>query len=144
MEQKFKYGFTCGAFDLLHAGHVYLLTEAAKYCEYLKIGLHSNPNLDRPSKNAPIQSLYERWLQLKALRVVHEIIPYDTENDLANLLATQDIDVRFLGAEYEGMSVTGENICRERNIQIKYIPRLHTYSSSTLRQRVWAREWKQH
>lgn len=137
-------GFTCGAFDLLHAGHIHLLEEAAKQCDYLKVGLHSNPKLDRPVKNAPIQSMYERWLQLHALRVVHEIIPYDTEDDLTNLLATQDMQRRFLGSEYEGMSITGEQICRTRNIQLIYIPRLHTYSSSTLRQRVWAREWKQH
>lgn len=137
-------GFTCGAFDLLHGGHIHFLKESAKQCDYLIVGLHSNPKTDRPTKNSPIQTMYERWLQLNALRVVGEIIPYETEDDLANLLATQDIQVRFLGSEYEGANITGENICRSRNIQLVYIPRLHTYSSSTLRQRVWSREWKQH
>lgn len=136
-------GFTCGAFDLLHSGHIHFLTEARQQCDMLKVGLHTNPQTDRAHKNAPVQTMYERWMQLQALACVDEIIPYDTEDDLSNLLATQNIQVRFLGSEYERATVTGESICRERNITLVYIKRLHTYSSSTLRQRVWAREWKQ-
>lgn len=131
-------GFTCGAFDLLHAGHVYFLEQSAKQCDYLKVGLHSNPRIDRFSKNAPIQTIYERWMQLRAVREVSEIIPYDTEDDLVNLFATQTIHKRFLGTEYKGCTITGENICQLKDIEIVHIPRLHTYSSSELRERIIA------
>lgn len=137
-------GFTCGAFDLLHAGHVHFLNECAKQCSTLYVGLQSNPHLDRPTKNAPVQSLFERWMQLDALHAVDVIVPYDTEHDLSNMLATLPITVRFLDTQYENTVVTGHEICVLRSIPIIYIPRLHDYSSSDLRRRVWAREWKQH
>lgn len=139
-----KIGFTCGAFDLLHPGHIHFLMIARQQCNRLKVGLHTNPQTDRTHKNTPIQTMYERWLQLQALKCVDEIIPYDSEDDLSNLLATQELHVRFLGSDYINMMVTGQEICKTRNIELVYIPRLHTYSSTKLRQQVWTREWKQH
>lgn len=136
-------GFTCGAFDLLHTGHVLFLNECAKQCDTLYVGLQSNPQIDRASKNQPVQSLFERWMQLDALWAVDMIVPYDTEHDLENMLATLPITVRFLDSQYELKTATGQSICQFRNIPIIYIPRLHDYSSSELRKRVWAREWKQ-
>ena len=129
-------GFTAGAFDLLHPGHVYLINECRKQCDYLIIGLHINPNTDRALKNKPIQSSYERYMQLSALRSVDKIIPYDTEDDLYNLLATQNIDMRFLGSDYVDRDFTGKDLCDQLNIKVLYIPRLHKYSSTELRQRM--------
>jgi glycerol-3-phosphate cytidylyltransferase len=129
-------GFTCGAFDLFHAGHVAMLRECATHCDVLVVGLHTNPKTDRPEKNSPVQSMYERYLQLQACHYVHKIIPYDTEEDLINLLAIEKIDVRFVSEEYRGQSITGENICEARGIDIIYNSRLHNYSSSELRNRI--------
>jgi glycerol-3-phosphate cytidylyltransferase len=131
-------GFTCGAFDLLHSGHLHLFEQAKKQCDYLIIGLHTNPNIDRNRKTAPIQTIFERWSQLNAVKYVDEIIPYDTEHDLKNLLATINLQIRFLGSDYLRVdaTVTGKQICYDRNIKIIYIPRLHSFSSSNLRERV--------
>lgn len=130
-------GFTCGAFDLLHAGHVVMLQECKKYCDYLIVGLHTDPTIDRPSKNKPIQSILERYIQLAGIRYVDHIIPYDTEKDLCNIFSTiQDINVRFVGEEYKDSILTGEDICKLNSISIKYTSRSHTYSSSELRERV--------
>lgn len=131
-------GFTCGAFDVLHPGHLHLFEQAKQHCDYLIVGLHTNPNTDRMRKNAPVQTIFERWSQLHAVKHVDEIIPYDTEHDLKNLLATVNLQVRFLGSDYLGIGATftGEQICRDRNIQIVYIPRLHSFSSTNLRERV--------
>ena len=130
-------GFTCGAFDLLHAGHVHLLNECKEQCDLLYVGLHTDPTIDRPdTKNKPIQSTFERYYQLQAVDSVDAIIPYDTENDLCNILATMDINIRFLGSDYLGKSITGSDVCEERGIQIAFIPRLHTFSSTELRQRI--------
>ena len=130
-------GFTCGAFDLLHAGHVHLLNECKEQCDLLYVGLHTDPTIDRPNtKNKPVQSTFERYYQLQAVEAVDAIIPYDTENDLRNILATMRINVRFLGSDYIGKSITGSDVCEELGIQVAYIPRLHTYSSTELRQRI--------
>jgi glycerol-3-phosphate cytidylyltransferase len=131
-----KIGFTCGAFDLFHAGHVAMLRECANQCDVLVVGLHTNPKTDRPEKNSPVQSMYERYLQLQACQYVHKIIPYDSEKDLVNLLAIEKIDVRFLSEEYIGKSITGEHICDSRCIDIIYNIRRHSYSSSELRNRI--------
>jgi len=129
-------GFTCGAFDLLHAGHLHLLEEASQQCDNLIVGLHTNPTIDRTEKNKPIQTTLERYMQLDCLASVNTIIPYDTEADLFNFLATYNIQKRFVGSDYEYRSFTGKAICEKRGIEIIYIPRLHTWSSSELRERL--------
>lgn len=129
-------GFTCGAFDLLHPGHLHLFEQAKQQCDYLIVGLHSDPHIDRAHKRSPIQSLFERWTQLSAVEYVDEIIPYDSEADLLNLLATVNIHRRFLGSDYQHANYTGESLCRMRDIDIIYIPRLHTFSSTNLYERV--------
>ena len=93
-------GFTCGAFDLLHAGHVVMLKEARKNCDRLVVGLQTDPSIDREDKNKPIQSVYERYVQLSGVKYVDEIIPYDTEQSLVDLLQSQEIDIRFIGEDY--------------------------------------------
>jgi glycerol-3-phosphate cytidylyltransferase len=129
-------GFTCGAFDLLHPGHLHLLSAAASQCDYLWVGLHTDPSIDRPEKNKPLQTMFERYMQLNALADVDNIIPYDTENDLLNLLAILDIDKRFIGSDYEDQTITGATICEKRGIEVIYVPRLHNWSSTELRHRV--------
>ena len=130
-------GFTCGAFDLLHPGHVHLITECSKMCDHLIVGLHTDPTIDRPnSKNKPIQSTFERWYQLNALNFEGEIIPYDTEKDLLSMLAVLPINVRFIGSDYIGKQITGEDLCQTRGISIEYIQRLHSWSSTELRNRM--------
>lgn len=129
-------GFTCSTFDLLHAGHIAMLRECKQHCDYLVVGLQVDPSKDRPEKNKPVQSVYERFLQLKGCTYVDEIIPYETEQDLINLLSIENFDIRFVGEEYKGAKITGEDICEERNIQIYYNSRYHNYSSSELRRRL--------
>lgn len=129
-------GFTCGAFDLLHPGHLALFKQATAQCGKLIVGLHTNPKIDRPYKNVPIQTVYERYTQLMACQDVSHVIPYDTEKDLENLLATETIHVRFLGEEYLGQKITAQEICEERNIKIVFLNRKHSYSSTELRERI--------
>tara|TARA_B100000780_G_scaffold23444_1_gene14955 strand:+ start:570 stop:956 length:387 start_codon:yes stop_codon:yes gene_type:complete len=124
-------GFTCGAFDLLHAGHVVMLEEAKSYCDHLIVGLQTDPTIDREEKNKPVQSVYERYVQLNAVRYVDEIIPYDTEQSLIDLLQSQQIDVRFVGEEYRNIFLTGRDL-----VELHYTSRLHSFSSSSLRERV--------
>lgn len=131
-----KIGFTCGAFDLLHSGHYVMLQECKTICDYLIVGLQTDPTIDRLSKNKPIQTTYERFLQLKGCKYVDEIIPYDTEKDLENIMAIENINIRFVGQEYMGLKITGEDYCNNRNIKILHTSRMHNYSSSNLRKRV--------
>ena len=125
-------GFTAGAMDLLHAGHVAMLEEAKSQCDYLIVGLHTDPTIDRPEKNKPIQTTFERFIQLKGCKFVDEIIPYDTEEDLIDLLQTFKPDVRFIGEDYRGKAFTGD----ELPIKITYTSRRHSFSSSNLRKKV--------
>lgn len=129
---KYSVGFTCGAFDLLHPGHIHLLTQAKQQCDTLIVGLQTNPQLDRAWKRVPVQSIYTRWAQLSALKSVNQVIPYDTEADLYNLLTTVNPSVRFLGSEYKDMAYTGNTL----GIPIVFIPRNHLYSSTTTYQAV--------
>jgi glycerol-3-phosphate cytidylyltransferase len=129
-------GFTCSAFDLLHAGHIEMLRECKQYCDWLTVGLHVDPRIDRPDKNKPVQSMYERFAQLRGCKYVDEIIPYETEEDLINLLAIEPITVRFVGAEYKDTYLTGQDICEKRDIEILYNSRYHGYSSRELRSRL--------
>ncbi len=131
-----KVGFTCSAFDLLHAGHISMLREAKEQCDYLICGLQVNPKLDRPEKNEPIQTLVERYTQLQGVKYVDEIIPYVTESDLEDILQMYKIDVRILGEEYRDKQFTGKDICQKRGIKLYFNARGHQYSSSGLRTRV--------
>lgn len=129
-------GFTCSAFDLFHAGHVAMLAECKQHCDYLIVGLHVDPSKERQTKNKPVQSVYERYVQLNGCKYVDKIIPYETEQDLINLLAIEDIHVRFVGQEYVGTKLTGEDICERKQIRIHFNNRMHNYSSSELRSRI--------
>lgn len=131
-----KVGFTASAFDLLHAGHVQMLREAKEQCDYLICALQLDPSADRPGKNAPIQTIVERYTQLKAVGYVDEIIPYSSEQDLEDILSMYHIDVRILGEEYRDKDFTGKDICRKRDIELYFNKRDHRFSSSDLRKRV--------
>lgn len=133
-----KIGFTCSTFDLLHAGHVQMLRDAKHHCDYLICGLQVDPSLDRAEKNSPVQTLVERYTQLKAVSYVDEIIPYQTEEDLKDILELYHLDIRILGDEYRDREFTGKDICRRRDIQLYFNKRDHRFSSSDLRQRVVA------
>jgi glycerol-3-phosphate cytidylyltransferase len=121
---------------MLHAGHVAMLSEAKNHCDYLIAGLQNNASWDRPEKNAPIQSIVERQIQLAATRYVDEIVVYNTEKDLEDILLTLPIDVRILGIEYQDKEFTGKDICNKRNIKLIFNSRDHSFSSSSLRKRV--------
>ena len=135
-----KIGFTCSTFDLLHAGHVTMLEEAKHHCDYLIVGLQNDPTLDRPEKNAPIQSIVERQIQLAAIKYVDEVVIYNTEQDLEDLLLTLPIDVRILGDEYKTKDFTGKAIAKARGCKIIYNGRDHSFSSTSLRKRVASAE----
>jgi glycerol-3-phosphate cytidylyltransferase len=127
-----KIGFTASTFDLLHAGHIAMLSEAKTVCNYLVAGLHVNPNLEREEKNLPVQTLVERYTQLKAVSYVDEIIPYESENDLMDILKMYPINIRIIGEEYRDKDFTGKNL----DMEIYYNKRRHDFSSSLLRERV--------
>jgi glycerol-3-phosphate cytidylyltransferase len=132
-----RIGFTCSTFDLLHAGHITMLEEAKHHCEFLIVGLQNDPTFDRPGeKNPPIQSIIERQIQLSAVKFVDEIIVYNTEQDLCDLLLTLPINIRILGDEYKDKEFTGKQICADRSIELYYNSRDHSFSSTSLRKRV--------
>ena len=134
-----KVGFTCSAFDLLHAGHVQMLREAKDQCDYLIVGLQTDPSVDRPEKNAPVQTVVERYTQLNGIKYVDEIIPYNSEKDLEDILTMYTIHVRILGEEYKDKTFTGRAICAKRGIELYFNKRDHRFSSSDLRERVTQR-----
>ena len=140
--QGLRIGFTASQFDMLHAGHIAMLSEARNHCDYLIAGLQNNASWDRPEKNAPIQSIVERQIQLAATRYVDEIVVYNTESDLEDILLTLPIDVRILGIEYRDREFTGKDICTTRGIELIYNKRDHSFSSSSLRKRVVVAESK--
>lgn len=130
-------GFTCSTFDLLHSGHILMLAEAKSVCDYLIVGLQLDPSIDRPdTKNSPIQSIVERFVQLSAVKYVDEIIVYQTEKDLEDLLMFLPITIRIIGEEYENKNFTGKNVCEQREIKIYYNQRKHSFSTTELRNRV--------
>ena len=131
-----RIGFTCSTFDLLHAGHIQMLRDAKEQCDYLICGLQIDPSLDRPEKNSPVQTIVERNKQLSAIKYVDEIIPYQTETDLEDILNMLHIDVRILGEEYKNGKFTGRAICAKRGIELFFNKREHRFSSSDLRKRV--------
>src|SRR6056300_1100940 len=131
-----KIGITASTFDLLHAGHIAMLTEAKEQCDYLICALQIDPSIDRPEKNKPVQTIVERYTQLHAVKYVDEIIPYQTEKDLEDILEMYQVDVRILGEEYREKDFTGKDICKRRGIQLYFNKREHRFSSSDLRNRV--------
>jgi glycerol-3-phosphate cytidylyltransferase len=135
-DKGLKIGITFSQFDMLHAGHIAMLSEAKNHCDYLIAGLQNNAKWDRPEKNEPIQSIVERQIQLSAVRFVDEIVVYNTEKDLEDILLTLPVDVRILGVEYKDKDYTGKQICLNRGIEIVYNGRDHSFSSSSLRKRV--------
>ena len=139
-DKGLKIGITFSQFDLLHAGHIAMLAEAKNHCDYLIAGLQNNAQWDRPNKNAPIQSLVERQIQLSAVRFVDEIVVYNTEKDLEDILLTLPLDVRILGVEYMQSEFTGRAICEKRKINLVFNGRDHSFSSTNLRERVWTAE----
>jgi len=134
--QGLRIGIVFSQFDMLHAGHIAMLAEAKNHCDYLIAGLQNNANLDRPEKNEPIQSLVERQIQLAAVRFVDEIVVYNTEKDLEDILLILPVDVRILGVEYMEKDFTGRAICEKRGIELVFNGRDHSFSSSSLRKRV--------
>ena len=134
-------GFTCSTWDLLHAGHILMLAECKTICDYLIVAVQSDPTIDRPDvKNKPVQSIVERYVQLSAVKFIDEIIVYDTEKDLEDLLMFLPINVRIIGEEYKDKEFTGKQICEERGIKIWYNSRNHRFSSSELRKRTYQSE----
>lgn len=130
-------GFVCSAFDLLHAGHIVMLKDAKAQCDYLIVGLQTDPTIDRPdTKNKPVQSIVERYIQLDAVKYVDKIIVYQTEKDLEDLLLILPINIRILGEEYEHKNFTGKQICLKRGIQLYFNKREHSFSTTELRQRI--------
>jgi glycerol-3-phosphate cytidylyltransferase len=136
-EEGKKIGITFSTFDMLHAGHIAMLAEARNHCDYLICGLQTDPTIDRPeTKNRPVQSIVERQIQLAACRYVDEVVVYQTEQDLVDLLLILPLDVRVLGVEYEHKDFSGKAECYQRNIEIIFNGRDHSFSSSSLRKRV--------
>lgn len=141
MDKNPKIGITCSAFDLLHAGHIKMLEEAKTQCDYLIVALQIDPTIDRPlSKNPPIQSLIERYIQLKGCKYVDEIVPYQTEEDLKTIFMSFNLDIRILGEEYKNKEFTAKQICKQRKIKIYYNKRDHNFSSTELKKRL--KKWK--
>ena len=132
-KQKKIIGFTCSCFDLLHAGHILMLEDAKNQCDYLLVGLQSDPTIDRPnSKNKPIQSVEERRIQLEAVKYIDELIIYDTEKELYEILKKIKPDIRILGTDYVNKKFTGDDL----DIKIYFHERKHTYSSSAIREKI--------
>ncbi len=133
---KIKTGITFSTFDLLHAGHIAMLAEAKSACDYLICGLHVDPQVERPNKNKPIQSVVERYVQLSSVQYVNEVIPYNLEKDLHDILLTYPINVRIIGADYKSVEFSGKDICLTKGIEIYYNKRSHNFSSTELRKRI--------
>ncbi len=131
-----KVGFTCSTFDLFHAGHIMMLKECKSICDYLIVGLQTDPTLDRKTKNKPIQSIFERYVQLEACKYVDEIVVYATEKDLVDILLSYPINIRILGQEYEESEFTGKKECIQRGIEFYFNKREHSFSTTELRNRV--------
>ena len=138
-----KIGFNCSSCDLFHAGHVTMMKMEKQLCDYLIVALQVDPTIDRPGvKNKPVQSVYERYVQLQGCKYVDEILVYETEADLLNLLQTQNINVRFLSEEYKDRDFTGKQYCIDNGIELFFHLRRHQYSSTELRNRVYTLEKK--
>jgi glycerol-3-phosphate cytidylyltransferase len=135
-------GITCSTFDLLHTGHIIMLEECKKYCDYLICALQNDPTIDRQEKNKPVQSMVERYIQLDAVKYVDKIIPYNTEDELMEIFSSLDLNVRIIGDDYRNKDFTAKDICQKRNIKIIYNKREHEYSTSNLRNKIYNLEYK--
>ena len=131
-----RVGITFSTFDLFHAGHVKMLEEAKRQCDYLIVGLQLDPSIDRAEKSAPSQTIIERYIQLKGSRHIDEIVPYVSEKDLEDILRSFKLDVRIIGDEYKEKNYTGRDYCEEKGIEIYYNSRDHRFSSTGLRNQV--------
>lgn len=141
MENKNKtVGITCSTFDLLHTGHIIMLEECKKHCDFLICALQVDPTIDRKEKNKPIQSLVERYIQLDAVKFVDKIIPYSTEEELLTIFTSLDLDVRIIGEEYKDKEFTAKDVCRKRGIKLVYNKREHNFSTTNLRERIYKEE----
>jgi len=132
-----RIGFTSSVFDLLHCGHIMMLEETAADCDFLIVGLLTDPTIDRLEKNKPVQTTYERWVQAQAIKVIDMVIPFDTEEDLETMIKMIKPHVRFVGEEYKGKKHTGWDI---KGIEIKYNKREHNYGSRQLREKILEQE----
>jgi len=137
-KNKLKVGFTCGAFDLLHTGHALMLKEAKTVCDYLIVGVQSDPSIDRPEKNKPVQTYEERIISTESIKYVDEIVLYDTEEDLYNLLKNINPDIRIVGSDHKGKPYTGDDL----EMETYFNSRDHMWSTSYLRERVYEAEKK--
>jgi glycerol-3-phosphate cytidylyltransferase len=127
-------GFTASTFDLLHPGHIAMLAEAKSMCDILVVGLLSDPTISRPHlKNKPVQTLFERFIQIQAVKYIDYLIPFESEEDLEQMILTIMPDIRFVGEEYKDQDHTGKNIV---GVKIHYNKRKHKYSSTELRNRL--------
>ena len=142
MSNKKIVGITCSTFDLLHTGHIIMLEECKKYCDYLICAIQNDPTIDRPEKNKPVQSIVARYIQLDAVKYVDKIIPYNTEKELIEIFNSLDLDVRIIGEDYKGETFTAKDICQKRDIKIIYNKRDHDYSTSNLRNKIYNIEYK--
>ena len=133
-------GFTCSTFDLFHAGHIMMLKEAKSVCDYLIVGLQTDPTIDRPIKNKPVQGIFERYVQLQACKYVDEIVVYATEKELLDVLKSYPIDIRIIGEEYASEPFTGDTL----DIELHFNKRNHSFSTTELRQRVVDAERNKH
>ncbi len=132
-DMNMRVGFTCSTFDLFHAGHVLMLEEAKRQCDWLIVGLQTDPTIDRPAKNKPVQSVFERFVQVSACKWVNEVVVYESEKDLMNLLKSYNIHVRILGKEYQDKDFTGRHL---GNIELYFNSRDHSFSTTELRNRI--------
>lgn len=135
-DKKYVVGFTSVVGDLLHAGHVLMLDECKLHCDFLYVGIITDPTTDRPWKNKPIQSVFERYAQVVSHRAVDEVVPLEGEADLDLALRSLPIDIRFVGEDYRDKDFTGKQTCKELGIEIYYNNRAHGLSSTELRRRV--------
>jgi glycerol-3-phosphate cytidylyltransferase len=131
-----KVGITFSTFDLFHAGHVKMLEEAKRQCDYLIVGLQLDPSIDRPEKNSPSQSIIERYIQLKGSKHIDEIVPYVSEQDLEDILRSFKLDVRIIGEEYKNIDFSGKEYCTEKGIEIYYYSKDHRFSSKEIKTRL--------
>ena len=129
-------GITFSTFDLLHAGHIHMLREAKSVCDYLLVGLQVDPSIDRSDKNKPVQTLVERFSQLNAVKYVDEIIPYQTEEDVVDILMLYMPNVRIIGEDYRWKDFPGKDFCTQKGIEIYYNKREHNFSTTELRAKV--------
>ncbi|MCL4406024.1 MAG: adenylyltransferase/cytidyltransferase family protein [Patescibacteria group bacterium] len=137
LRKKKIVGFTCGAFDLCHAGHVRMFKECKKHCDYLIVGVQGDPSIDRPAKNIPIQSHAERLEIMSSIRFIDEVIPYNTEEDLYRLLKglkeQNRVDIRFLDEDWRDKQFTGWDL----DFKLYFNDRSHGFSTSELRRRIY-------